>query len=43
MKEPRSPSRRPGIRGAMFVDFDNVFRGLQALDRLAAKRFAEDP
>jgi hypothetical protein len=27
----------------MFVDFDNVFTGLQALDPLAAKLFAEDP
>ena len=27
----------------MFVDFDNVFTGLQALDPQAAKRFAEDP
>lgn len=27
----------------MFVDFDNVYLGLQALDPLAAKRFAEDP
>lgn len=27
----------------MFVDFDNVFTCLQALDPLAAKRFAEDP
>ena len=27
----------------MFVDFDNVFTGLQALDPMAAKRFAEDP
>jgi len=27
----------------MFVDFDNVYTGLQALDPLAAKRFAEDP
>jgi hypothetical protein len=43
MKEARSPSRRPGIRAAMFVDFDNVFTGLQALDPMAAKRFAEDP
>ncbi len=43
MKEPRSPSRRPGIRAAMFVDFDNVYTGLQALDPAAAKRFAEDP
>ncbi|WP_104174508.1 NYN domain-containing protein [Arthrobacter sp. Y81] len=43
MKDARSPSRRPGIRAAMFVDFDNVFTGLQALDPAAAKRFAEDP
>jgi NYN domain len=43
MKEALSPSRRPGIRAAMFVDFDNVYTGLQALDPLAAKRFAEDP
>lgn len=27
----------------MFVDFDNVYIGLQALDPAAAKRFAEDP
>jgi len=27
----------------MFVDFDNVYTGLQALDPAAAKRFAEDP
>jgi hypothetical protein len=27
----------------MFVDFDNVYTGLLALDPLAAKRFAEDP
>jgi uncharacterized LabA/DUF88 family protein len=27
----------------MFVDFDNVYTGLQALDPLAARRFAEDP
>jgi hypothetical protein len=27
----------------MFVDFDNVYTGLQALDPQAAKRFAEDP
>lgn len=43
MNEALAPSRRPGIRAAMFVDFDNVFTGLQALDPLAAKRFAEDP
>lgn len=43
MNDAFSPSRRPGIRAAMFVDFDNVFTGLQALDPLAAKRFAEDP
>ena len=27
----------------MFVDFDNVYTGLMALDPAAAKRFAEDP
>ncbi|KIS25924.1 antibiotic ABC transporter permease [Arthrobacter sp. SPG23] len=43
MKESHSPARRPGIRAAMFVDFDNVYTGLLALDPLAAKRFAEDP
>ncbi|MCO4275546.1 NYN domain-containing protein [Pseudarthrobacter sp. HLT3-5] len=43
MNEALPPSRRPGIRAAMFVDFDNVFTGLQALDPVAAKRFAEDP
>ena len=43
MKEAHFSSRRPGIRAAMFVDFDNVYTGLQALDPLAAKRFAEDP
>lgn len=43
MNEALIPSRRPGIRAAMFVDFDNVYTGLQALDPLAAKRFAEDP
>ena len=43
MTEPLHQSRRPGIRAAMFVDFDNVYTGLQALDPAAAKRFAEDP
>jgi len=43
MKEAHFPSGRPGIRAAMFVDFDNVYTGLQALDPFAAKRFAEDP
>ncbi|MBX7442331.1 MULTISPECIES: NYN domain-containing protein [unclassified Arthrobacter] len=43
MNAALTPSRRPGIRAAMFVDFDNVFTGLQALDPQAAKRFAEDP
>jgi hypothetical protein len=43
MNEATLPSRRPGIRAAMFVDFDNVYTGLQALDPQAAKRFAEDP
>jgi hypothetical protein len=31
------------LRSAMFVDFDNVFSGLQRLDSEAAKSFAEDP
>lgn len=43
MTEPLPQSRRPGIRAAMFVDFDNVYTGLMALDPSAAKRFAEDP
>ncbi|TSE14459.1 NYN domain-containing protein [Arthrobacter sp. KBS0703] len=43
MTEPQQQSRRPGIRAAMFVDFDNVYTGLMALDPAAAKRFAEDP
>ena len=43
MSEPLPQSRRPGIRAAMFVDFDNVYTGLMALDPAAAKRFAEDP
>lgn len=43
MSEPFPPSKRPGIRAAMFVDFDNVYTGLLALDPAAAKRFAEDP
>ncbi|MFE5838141.1 NYN domain-containing protein [Arthrobacter sp. NPDC056493] len=43
MTEAYPQSRRPGIRAAMFVDFDNVYTGLHALDPVAAKRFAEDP
>lgn len=43
MNKAPEPARRPGIRAAMFVDFDNVFTGLQALDPAAARRFAEDP
>ncbi|GIU54379.1 VOC family protein [Arthrobacter sp. NicSoilC12] len=43
MSDPLPQSRRPGIRAAMFVDFDNVYTGLMALDPAAAKRFAEDP
>ncbi|WP_160426641.1 NYN domain-containing protein [Agromyces seonyuensis] len=31
------------LRSAMFVDFDNVYSGLQRLDSEAAKTFAEDP
>ncbi|MDR7188142.1 hypothetical protein J2Y46_000958 [Microbacterium sp. BE35] len=36
-----APVRR--LRSAMFVDFDNVYLGLQRLDLAAAKSFAEDP
>ncbi|MCB5291147.1 NYN domain-containing protein [Arthrobacter sp. SO3] len=43
MSDPLARSGRPGIRAAMFVDFDNVYTGLMALDPAAAKRFAEDP
>lgn len=43
MTEAISTTRRPGARAAMFVDFDNVYLGLQALDPVAARRFAEDP
>src|SRR6267378_1898428 len=31
------------IRSALFVDFDNVYSGLQELDPNAAERFASDP
>ncbi len=37
------PSRPGRIRTALFVDFDNVFRSLEAVDPRAAKRFAEQP
>lgn len=43
MTEPLCQSRQPGVRAAMFVDFDNVYTVLQALDPAAAKKFAEDP
>ncbi len=43
MSDPLQRSARPGVRAAMFVDFDNVYTGLMALDPAAAKRFAEDP
>lgn len=36
-----TPARK--LRSALFVDFDNVFSGLQRLDPAAAKTFAEDP
>lgn len=38
-----SPSTRGTIRAAMFVDFDNVYSGLRALDAQTAERFAVDP
>lgn len=33
----------PRVRAAIFVDFDNVYIGLKALDPGAAERFATDP
>lgn len=35
-------AQRP-IRSALFLDFDNVYSGLERLDPSAAKAFAEDP
>jgi len=37
------PAAARRLRSAMFVDFDNVYSGLQRLDPDAAKSFAEDP
>ncbi len=37
------PSRPGRVRAALFVDFDNVFLSLEAVDERAAKRFAEQP
>ena len=37
------PSRPGQVRAALFVDFDNVFLSLEAVDPRAAKRFAEQP
>ncbi len=37
------PSRPGRVRAALFVDFDNVFLSLEAVDARAAKRFAEQP
>lgn len=37
------PSRPGRVRAALFVDFDNVFLSLEAVDPRAAKRFAEQP
>ncbi|MEZ4468728.1 MAG: NYN domain-containing protein [bacterium] len=31
------------IRCAIFIDFDNMYSGIRALDEAAAERFAEDP
>jgi len=36
------PDRRQ-VRSALFVDFDNIFSGLQDLDSAAARRFATNP
>ena len=38
---PTTEVRR--LRCALFVDFDNVYLGLQRLDRKAAEAFATDP
>jgi len=37
------PARPGRVRTALFVDFDTVFRSLEAVDPRAAKRFAEQP
>ena len=37
------PSRPGRVRAALFVDFDNVFLSLEAVDERAARRFAEQP
>ncbi len=39
--EPLAPPRR--LRCALFVDFDNVYIGLQRLDAAAAEEFASSP
>ena len=31
------------LRCAIFIDFDNMYSGIRALDEAAAERFAEDP
>jgi hypothetical protein len=52
--DPRNPFQRPGhwqppptpsrrIRSALFVDFDNVYIGLDQEDHLAARAFADEP
>ena len=37
------PTDRRQLRSALFVDFDNIFGGLQDLDPAAARRFATNP
>jgi hypothetical protein len=32
-----------GLRSVLFVDFDNIFRGLMLLDRVAGLSFAQEP
>jgi len=39
----RGDVERPRIKTALFVDFDNIYLGLKAIDPAAAERFATDP
>jgi hypothetical protein len=36
-------TERPRVKTALFVDFDNIYLGLKAIDPAAAERFATDP
>jgi len=43
MADPSHPSHPPHIRSALFVDFDNIYLGLQREDPNAAEQFATNP